>query len=145
MTDLYKEQASNKMYFLAFYEYPEIDNIRDLKSGQIGKLMALNGTVTKASEVRPELISGTFICEVCKSKVRDVVQQFRFTEPKLCSNPNCTNKIQWELDQTDGCQFTDWQKVKVQENANDIPAGSMPRSIDVILRNDQVEKAQPVD
>lgn len=45
----------------------------------------------------------------------------------------------------DDCVFTDWQKLRIQENSNDIPAGSMPRSIDVIIRGEQVEKGQPGD
>jgi len=39
----------------------------------------------------------------------------------------------------------DWQKVKVQEYSGDIPAGSMPRSIDVILRGEAVDMAKPGD
>ena len=144
VSDLSREYAKDKLFYVAFEGYPEIDTIRELKSNKIGKLMALMGTITKTTEVRPELLFGTFICTVCNAKVRDVEQQFRFTEPKLCSNPNCTNKMLWELDNTDNCKFTDWQKVRVQENSSDIPAGSMPRSVDVILRNDQVERAQPV-
>lgn len=35
---------------------------------------------------------------------------------------------------TELSKFVDWQKLRVQENANEIPSGSMPRSIDVILR-----------
>ena len=34
----------------------------------------------------------------------------------------------------------DWQRVRVQENASEIPAGSMPRTLDVILRGEQVER-----
>lgn len=41
--------------------------------------------------------------------------------------------------------FNDWQKIKLQENANEIPPGSMPRSIDVFLRNDACEKVKPGD
>jgi DNA replication licensing factor MCM6 len=41
--------------------------------------------------------------------------------------------------------FTDWQKLRVQEHSGDIPAGSMPRSIDVILRNEIVDTAKPGD
>jgi DNA replication licensing factor MCM6 len=33
----------------------------------------------------------------------------------------------------------------VQENAHEIPAGSMPRSMDVILRNEMVDRAKPGD
>ena len=39
----------------------------------------------------------------------------------------------------------DWQKVRLQELSSDIPAGSMPRSVDVILRGDTVDKAKPGD
>lgn len=35
--------------------------------------------------------------------------------------------------------------MRVQENAADIPAGSMPRSVKVILRNEIVEQAKPGD
>lgn len=41
--------------------------------------------------------------------------------------------------------FMDWQKVRVQEHSADIPAGSMPRSIDVILRGETVDLAKPGD
>ncbi len=35
--------------------------------------------------------------------------------------------------------------MRVQEDSKDIPSGSMPRSIDVILRNEIVDKAKPGD
>ena len=41
--------------------------------------------------------------------------------------------------------YMDWQKVRLQELSCDIPAGSMPRSIDVILRGDTVDMAKPGD
>ena len=41
--------------------------------------------------------------------------------------------------------FVDWQKAKVQENPDEVPAGSLPRTMDVILRNSQVENVRPGD
>lgn len=41
--------------------------------------------------------------------------------------------------------MVDWQKVRVQEYSSDIPAGSMPRSIDVILRGEIVDMTKPGD
>jgi len=41
--------------------------------------------------------------------------------------------------------MVDWQKIKLQEYSSDIPAGSMPRSIDVILRGEIVDMAKPGD
>jgi DNA replication licensing factor MCM6 len=45
----------------------------------------------------------------------------------------------------DRSTFINWQKIHVQENANEIPPGSMPRGVEVIVRNDQVERAKPGD
>lgn len=61
-----------------------------------------------------------------------------------CRNENCNNKIKWELINSDSV-FLDWQKLRVQEHSGDIPAGSMPRSIDVILRGEIVDMAKPGD
>jgi DNA replication licensing factor MCM6 len=41
-------------------------------------------------------------------------------------NPLCNNTDAWELI-TEKSKFIDWQKIRVQENANEIPAGSTPR------------------
>jgi DNA replication licensing factor MCM6 len=41
--------------------------------------------------------------------------------------------------------FVDFQKVRVQENSDEIPAGSMPRSMDIILRHEAVEKCKAGD
>ena len=45
----------------------------------------------------------------------------------------------------EGCTFIDWQRVRVQENADEVPAGSLPRSMDVILRHETVEMARAGD
>lgn len=94
---------------------------------RIGQLASITGTVTRTSEVRPELISGVYTCEICGTTVRDVEQQFKYTEPIMCQNTTCNNRTQWQLN-IEQSKFSDWQKVRIQENANEIPTGSMPRS-----------------
>ena len=131
-------------YHISFINVSEHKKIRQLRSIELGKLISINGTITRSSEVKPELIKGTFICKMCNSVIKNVEQQFRYTEPKVCSNLNCNNHNKWELLEEESV-FSDWQKLKVQENPNDIPTGSMPRTIDVILRNELVEKAKPGD
>ncbi|KAG7561812.1 hypothetical protein FFLO_02713 [Filobasidium floriforme] len=129
---------------IAFYNMPLVNSIRDLKMDKIGQLMSISGTVTRTSEVRPELVAGTFRCEECKTIISDVEQQFKFTEPNLCPNATCSNRVSWQL-LIEQSKFSDWQKVRIQENANEIPTGSMPRSLDVILRSEIVEKAKAGD
>jgi DNA replication licensing factor MCM6 len=62
----------------------------------------------------------------------------------VCANPTCNNHTLWQL-QIDSSKFTDWQKVRIQENPSEIPTGSMPRSLDVILRSELVERAKAGD
>ena len=51
-----------------------------MKTKKVGQLLTITGTVTRTSEVRPELVSGTFRCLECSTIVRNVQQQFKYTE-----------------------------------------------------------------
>ncbi|KDE08602.1 minichromosome maintenance protein 6 [Microbotryum lychnidis-dioicae p1A1 Lamole] len=133
-----------RTFSIAFYNMPLVEGIRDMRTEKIGKLSSISGTVTRTSEVRPELIFGTFTCQECKGVIRDVEQQFKYTEPTLCPNVTCSNRSNWKLD-IEQSKFSDWQKVRIQENSNEIPTGSMPRSLDVILRAEVVERAKAGD
>ena len=68
----------------------------------------------------------------------------RYTEPSICLKQTCSNRKKFVL-MKEGCTFIDWQRVRVQENADEVPAGSLPRSMDVILRHESVEAARAGD
>lgn len=138
------DSGKPKEFFVAFYNMPEVSRIRDMKMPSIGTLGAINGTVTRTTDVRPELMYGRFICKECGANVGPIEQQFKYTEPTVCSNEGCQNRSKWTLNVRES-KFVDWQRVRVQENADEIPAGSMPRSVDVILRNSACDKAKPGD
>jgi DNA replication licensing factor MCM6 len=144
--DYSREQGDGqpREFWVHFYNLANVLKLRDLKSNKIGKLSSFCGTVTRTTEVHPELLLGTFFCLDCQAKVPAVEQQFRFTQPERCSNGACENNRRWRLD-VENSKFVDWQKVRVQENASEIPSGSMPRHMDVILRQDAVEKAKAGD
>eukprot|EP00177_Eucheuma_denticulatum_P000026 GFKZ01000055.1.p1 GENE.GFKZ01000055.1~~GFKZ01000055.1.p1 ORF type:complete len:922 (+),score=162.75 GFKZ01000055.1:259-3024(+) len=135
-------EMTDRNYWLSVYNLPTVRKLRDLRSEQIGELSSISGTVTRTSEVRPELLLGTFTCQECDEAFENVEQQFRYTEPPSCQS--CENKKDWKLD-VEKSTFVDWQRVRLQENAQEIPAGSMPRTMDVILRNDNVESAKAGD
>lgn len=132
---------TDKVFALAFYNLPLVSRIRALRTYHVGKMMSISGTVTRTSEVRPELSVATFTCENCRSIVPNVEQVFKYTEPTQCPNLTCGNRIGWRLDIRQSV-FVDWQKVRIQENSAEIPTGSMPRTLDVILRGEIVERAK---
>ncbi|KAI5303666.1 hypothetical protein KEM56_007315, partial [Ascosphaera pollenicola] len=136
-----RHQQTDKVFSLAFYNLPLVSKLRQLRTEQIGKLLSISGTVTRTSEVRPELALGTFQCESCHTTVENVEQIFKYTEPTICPNGPCGNRIGWRLD-IQQSTFVDWQKVKLQESSHEIPTGSMPRTMDIILRGEMVDRAK---
>lgn len=134
-------QQTDKLFTLAIYNLPLISRIRQLRTASIGNLLSISGTATRTSEVRPELYLATFICEGCRTVVANVEQTFRYTEPTQCPNLTCGNRQGWRLDIRQST-FVDWQKVRIQENSSEIPTGSMPRTMDVILRGEMVDRAK---
>ncbi|GME57152.1 putative DNA replication licensing factor mcm6 protein [Neofusicoccum parvum] len=141
ITNKTPNQQTDKLFSLAFYNLPLVSRIRQLRTSSIGKLLSISGTVTRTSEVRPELSLATFVCEACNAVVPNIEQTFRYTEPTQCPNLTCGNRVGWRLDIRQST-FVDWQKVRIQENSSEIPTGSMPRTIDVILRGEMVDRAK---
>ncbi|KAL6929383.1 hypothetical protein ACO0SA_000783 [Hanseniaspora valbyensis] len=138
------EKFNRKIFNISFINLPVTYRIRDIRADKVGSLMTILGTVTRTSEVRPELFKGVFLCELCNKLSDEIEQDFKYTQPTYCPNPECDNTSAWELS-LEHSSFIDWQRVRIQENSNEIPSGSMPRSIDVILRGDCVDKAKPGD
>ena len=135
--------TNSKWYQVGFYNMPNLHKIRDLKTISLGRIMSIKGTVTRTTEVKPELQIGAFRCTQCQQLNQGIEQQYKYTMPVRCESDRCFNK-DFELEHS-GSVYMDWQKVRLQELSADIPAGSMPRSIDVILRGDIVDKAKPGD
>lgn len=139
-TELKKE----KECFVSFTDVPTRQKVRELTTSKIGTLIRISGQVVRTHPVHPELVSGTFVCLDCQTEVRDVEQQFKFTNPTICRNPVCANRRKFMLD-TDKSKFIDFQKVRIQETQAELPRGCIPRSVEIILRNEIVETVQAGD
>ncbi|KAM9012050.1 DNA replication licensing factor MCM6 [Ara ararauna] len=135
---------ANKDFYIAFQDLPTRLKIRELTSAKIGSLMRISGQVVRTHPVHPELVSGTFLCLDCQTVIKDVEQQFKYTQPNICRNPVCANRRRFLLD-TNKSRFVDFQKVRIQETQAELPRGSIPRSVEVILRTEAVESAQAGD
>lgn len=68
-------------------------------------------------------------------------QQFKYTQPSICRNPICNNRRRFTLE-LNKSEFADFQKVIVQETQSELPHGCIPRSLEVILREEAVESVQ---
>jgi len=138
--------SQNLEYAVAFFNLEYMYSIRSLKTHTLGKLVSISGTVTRTTEVKPELLEGTFHCLDCGRVISNVVQQFKVTMPTVCTSPACGNRKNFKLaPNARTTRWGDWQRIRLQENENEVPAGSMPRTLDVIVRGEQVDRCKPGD
>ncbi|XP_030842667.1 zygotic DNA replication licensing factor mcm6-B-like [Strongylocentrotus purpuratus] len=134
----------NKEFYIAFEDLPTRHKVREMTTAKIGTLIRISGQVVRTHPVHPELVSGTFVCLDCQTQIKDVEQQFKFTQPTICRNPVCANRSRFMLD-TNKSRFVDFQKVRIQETQAELPRGSIPRSVEVVLRAEAVERPQAGD
>ena len=110
---------SEKEFWVAFYNLANLDKLRNLRTEQIGKLRGFSGTVTRTSEVRPELFLASFRCLECNTIVR--AQRFLLCSDDWIPYEHCGAKCRrsWTLVREES-KFIDWQKVKVQEKSDEV-------------------------
>jgi len=140
----YGQIPAGKEFYLSLTDVPTRLKVREMTTVKIGSLLRITGQVVRTHPVHPELVHGTFICLDCRTVVKDVEQQFKYTQPNICRNPVCANRSRFQLD-VNKSKFVDFQKVRIQETQAELPRGSIPRSVEVILRAEAVETAQAGD
>lgn len=122
---------------------------RELLSSFMGKIVSVDGIVTKCSMVRPKMVENVQYCTETKELTRD--KQRDITE--ICRNTNLTtyrirDKNGNILITEYGREFSvyrDNQSITIQEMPENAPAGQLPRSIDVILERHLVDTCKPGD
>lgn len=139
-------QGKVEKFHPSFYDMDAQYTVRDLRTKLLGVLVSFSGIITRSTQVRPELLAGTFECQECKAAIRHVAQNYRYTQPSQCINPLCMNRMRFKL-LVDESAFCDWQKLRVQEPVagGSEEAHTIPRTVDVIVRDDLVELVKPGD
>lgn len=139
-------ETEEQKFTVAFYDLPHFSGIRELRTEKLGRLVSISGTVTRTTSIMPELLVGTFQCNECQREVTGVTQQFKVTYPSACPTRGCNNRLSWESKpENSSSRWGEWQRLRLQENENEVPAGSMPRSMDVIVRDEFCERCKPGD
>merc|ERR1719220_2361296 len=138
------ESSLEKDFYLSLTDVDMVHKVRELSTIKIGSLTKITGQVVRTHPVHPELVQGTFQCLDCQTVVEGVEQQFKFTQPTTCRNPVCNNRSRFMLD-LNKSKFVDFQKVRIQEVQSELPRGCIPCSVDIVLRAEAVDTAQPGD
>ncbi|NMX21408.1 AAA family ATPase, partial [ANME-1 cluster archaeon GoMg4] len=132
---------------LRIIKLPRKVKIRDIRSNDIGKLVSIEGLVTKATEVRPRIVEAAFECPFCHH-IFSVLQSGRqFKEPYECPQEDggCGRKVQRFTLLVDKSKFANAQKIRLQESPEELRGGELPQTLDVNLEDDIAGEVAPGD
>ncbi|AMD21663.1 HFL193Wp [Eremothecium sinecaudum] len=122
---------------------------RTLNSLQLNKLVSVEGIVTRTSLVRPKLIRSVHLSENTGNHYyrdyRDATTTLVTEIPTPAVYPEADPEGNKLLTEYGYCCYMDHQRITVQEMPEKAPPGQLPRSIDVILDDDLVDKTKPGD
>ncbi|CAL1386274.1 unnamed protein product [Linum trigynum] len=121
--------------------------IRSVKASNIGHLVRVSGIVTRCSDVKPLMQVAVYTCEECGFEIYQEVTARAFMPLFKCPSIRCvTNKRNGNLIlQLRASKFQKFQEAKVQELAEDVPMGHIPRSMTVHFRGDLTRRVAPGD
>ncbi len=116
--------------------------IRDMRSEDVGKFLAVEGIVRKSTDVRPKLVIGAFECERCGSVMHISQDRNTLKEPFLCES--CERRGPFKLLVQESL-FVDAQKIMIQESLEDLRGGEHPKQLTIFLEDDLTGKTMPGD
>jgi len=121
---------------------------RGLLSNFLDCLVSVEGIVTKCTAVRPKLVKSIHFCEdnqkfVPPRHYRDVSTLTGLpTSTVIPARDEVGNVLTTEYGL---CEYLDYQIITIQEMPERAPSGQLPRSVEVILDRDLVDKCKPGD
>lgn len=138
--DVYLDRAHVRIVDL-----PRHYKTRELRSDHIGKLIAIEGLVRTATEVRPKIVSAAFQCQRCGYTFHKEQTGTKFDDQNLkCQNQACDRGGPFKLILAKS-KFVDAQKIRVQESPEDLRGGEQPQTLDVELEDDLAGRIFPGD
>ncbi|ODQ66728.1 MCM-domain-containing protein [Nadsonia fulvescens var. elongata DSM 6958] len=121
--------------------------VRDMRGSLLGNLVTLRGIVTRVSDVKPMVQVNAYTCDKCGSEIFQEVSSKQFMPLIECVSPECSfNNSKGKLYMsTRASKFVPFQDVKIQEMADQVPIGHIPRALDVHVNGNLVRTISPGD
>ncbi|EGG09955.1 uncharacterized protein MELLADRAFT_95211 [Melampsora larici-populina 98AG31] len=133
-----------------YFRLPRSTNtlaVRQVKAIHLGKLICVRGIVTRVSEVKPLLTVVGYTCDACGYEVFKDTSGRNHNPATDCPGDQCINNSTKGtlIMQTRSSKFEPFQEVKIQEMADQVPVGHIPRSMTLHVTGTLVRTATPGD
>ncbi|KAF2842945.1 MCM-domain-containing protein [Patellaria atrata CBS 101060] len=121
--------------------------VRQVRGEHLGRLITIRGIATRVSDVKPSVLVNAYSCDRCGCEIFQPVTSKQFSPLTECPSENCkqnNSKGQLFLS-TRASKFVPFQEVKIQEMADQVPVGHIPRQLTVHCHGTQVRTINPGD
>ncbi|ORC89719.1 minichromosome maintenance (MCM) complex subunit [Trypanosoma theileri] len=149
------EDAANYFVFRLFPHYKKVhrhilvricdlplcDPIRDFRQIHMNVLVRVEGVVIRRSPVYPQMQAVRYDCVRCSYIIGPIYQRGD-KEQRVSMCPSCHSKGPFRVNMI-LTEYRNHQTIMLQESPGKVPPGRLPRSLEVILTNDLIDRANP--
>ncbi|CBF70403.1 hypothetical protein AN5992.2 [Aspergillus nidulans FGSC A4] len=121
--------------------------VRNVRAEHLGSLITVRGITTRVSDVKPAVQINAYTCDRCGNEVFQPVTTKQFTPMSECPSKECKeNNTKGQLFlSTRASKFVPFQEVKIQEMADQVPVGHIPRTMTVNCTGTLTRQLNPGD
>ncbi|MBE3110294.1 MAG: ATP-binding protein, partial [Acidobacteria bacterium] len=121
--------------------------VRHIRGEHLGHLITIRAIATRVSDVKPVVVVSAYTCSRCGSEIFQPVSDKSYGPLTVCPSAECKkNQAQGELNASSrASKFQPFQEIKVQELAEQVPIGQIPRSLTVMCYGTLVRQINPGD
>ncbi|KAK3694302.1 MCM2/3/5 family-domain-containing protein [Podospora appendiculata] len=122
-------------------------SVRQVRGEHLGHLITIRGIATRVSDVKPVVQVSAYTCDRCGCEIFQPVTDKQYGPLTLCPSQDCKdNQAKGQLHPSSrASKFLPFQEVKVQELAEQVPIGQIPRTLTVLCYGTLVRQVSPGD
>jgi len=143
-----------RRYTLIFKPRSSIDDapvkalsVRQVRGDHLGHLITIRGIATRVSDVKPVVQVSAYTCDRCGCEIFQPVSDKQFGPLTVCPSQDCKdNQAKGQLHPSSrASKFLPFQEVKIQELAEQVPIGQIPRTLTILCYGTLVRQINPGD
>ena len=121
--------------------------VRQVRGEHLGHLITIRGISTRVSDVKPAVQVNAYSCDRCGCEIFQEVKSKQFTPLTECPSEDCKkNDARGQLFMsTRASKFLPFQDIKIQEMADQVPVGHIPRTLTVQVHGSLTRQVNPGD
>ncbi|KAH6847493.1 MCM2/3/5 family-domain-containing protein [Chaetomium sp. MPI-CAGE-AT-0009] len=122
-------------------------SVRQVRGDHLGHLITIRGIATRVSDVKPIVQVSAYTCDRCGCEIFQPVTDKQYGPLTLCPSKDCQeNQAKGQLyPSSRASKFLPFQEVKIQELAEQVPIGQIPRTLTVLCYGSLVRQVSPGD